>query len=76
MKSNQFSLVNLAGGTHGGIYRLRADGRLPLRAVRALVDAPYGGYSFAGPAASAASSAWRSLRDDALDQCVSVLDLV
>jgi hypothetical protein len=76
MQSNQFTLANLTGGTHGGTYRLRANGRLPLRAVRALVDAPFGGYSFAGPAASAAAVAWRALRDDALDQCVSVLDLV
>lgn len=39
MKSNEFQLVNMAGGRHGGTYRMRADGRLPLRAVRALVHA-------------------------------------
>lgn len=76
MQSNQFVLVNLTGGTHGGTHRMRADGRLPLRAVRALVDAPFGGYHFSGPAAPAAAVAWRTLRDEALDQCVSVLDLV
>ena len=76
MKSNQFQLVNMAGGRHGGTHRMRADGRLPLRAVRALAHAPFGGYHFSGPAAPAAAVAWRALRDEALDQCVSVFDLV
>lgn len=75
MKSNEFQLINMAGGRHGGTHRMRADGRLPLRAVRALVHAPYGGYNFAGPAATAALVAWRYLRDEAYAQCVSVFDL-
>jgi len=76
MKSNEFQLINMAGGRHGGTHRMRADGRLPLRAVRALVHAPYRGYSFAGPAATDALVAWRYLRDEAYAQCVSVFDLV
>lgn len=64
MQVNQFTLINRAGGS-GGTYRLRRDGSLSLRAVRALEDAPFCGYGFVGPAASAAILAWATLRVEA-----------
>ena len=64
MKSNQFELINFAGGS-GGTYSLRKDGTLSLRAVRALSDQPFQGYGFIGPAASAAITAWATLKVEA-----------
>ena len=64
MQSNQFQLINIAGGS-GGTYRLRRDGTLSLRAVRALQDAPWCGWSFSGPAASQAITQWEYLRHEA-----------
>ena len=64
MQVNQFRLINRAGGS-GGTYRLRTDGSLSLRAVRALSDAPFCGWGFTGPGASAAIAAWETLRVEA-----------
>ena len=62
----QFSLHNIAGGS-GGTYRLRADGTLSRRAIRALSNTPFGGWLFSGRAAATASAAWRDLQDRAHD---------
>ncbi len=64
MQSNQFQLINIAGGS-GGTYRLRRDGTLSLRAVRALENAPWRGWHFSGPAAGAALAQWEWLRHEA-----------
>ena len=66
MQVNQFRLINIAGGS-GGTYRLRRDGTLSLRAVRALENAPWRGWHFNGPAAGAALAQWEELRDAAHD---------
>lgn len=70
----QFSLYTIAGGS-GGTYRLRADGTLSRRAIRALINTPFGGWLFAGPAAAAAGAAWRDLRDRAYDAGLSPLEI-
>ena len=56
MKSNEFTLINIAGGS-GGTYRIH-DGRLTERAIRAIQDAPHGGWEFRGPAAAEAAQLW------------------
>ena len=72
--TNTFILINAAGGS-GGTYRLTKDGHLPLRAIRALIDAPWGGWDIVGPAAFAAIDQWRHVSRRAWDAGISPVDI-
>ena len=74
MHANEFSLSNAVGGS-GGTYRLNQDGTLSRRALRALIDAPFGGWGFSGPAALPAMDQWTYVRRIAHDAGISPLEV-